>query len=435
MRARLSLTAGALAGALSLVTAAAAAGPGSAPDHARNDLPSDLRRDPGSTPGSGPGLRAERGPAHTSDGQPGLLAPVLPRLLRQGAATSTDPVRSTVSPGVTLTRWDEADPRGAQRFSLLTVDPSVPGVSLDYAGPRRVSGTATLPTLLSPAYNGHGTVAGVNGDFFDIGDTGAPLGTGRDVERGVLHARLSGWTSSFAVDRQGRPWIGEVPLRASVKQRPGLRITNLNSPFVEPGGIGIYTAAWGTTSGYRVTSGQKRGVRMVLVRGGKVVRTRAKLPSGQPIRGVLLVGRGPGAKALGTLRKGARLDVTWGLQGGPRMAISGNKVLIREGLVEVVDDRVMHPRTAIGIDRDTGEVLVLVVDGRWTWSRGATMVELAATMADLGADEALNLDGGGSTTMVTRGADRRLGVVNAPSDGSLRKVANGLQVRYRPPGG
>lgn len=423
MRARLPLTAGALVCALALA-ATGATGAAAGPDGTS-----------GGTPGGGPDLRAERGPRHTSDGQPGWRAPAVPRLLAGLPPTRTDPTRSTVAPGVTLTRWDEADARGPQRFSLLTVDPSVPGVSLDYAGARRISGTATLPTLLSAAYSGPGTVAGVNGDFFDIGDTGAPLGTGRDRERGVLHARRSGWTSSFSIDKQGRPDIGEVPLRAKVAQRPGWTITNLNSPFVEPGGIGIYTAAWGTTSGYRVTSGQRKNVRMVLVRGGKVVRTRAKLSSAEKIRGVMLVGRGPGAKALGTLRKGARLDVRWWLQGGPRMAISGNKVLVRDGVVEVVDDREMHPRTAIGIDRDTGEVLVLVVDGRQTWSRGATMVELAATLIDLGADEALNLDGGGSTTMLTRGSGGRLGVVNTPSDGHLRQVANGLQVRYLPPGG
>ncbi|MEV7427999.1 phosphodiester glycosidase family protein [Nocardioides sp. NPDC092400] len=431
MRARLSLTSGALACALILGSTAAIAAPGD-----------DPAAPPGGTPLGGadrteradraerPGLRAERGPQHTSGGEPGLLAPVVPqRLLR--FAQRSEPVRSDVAPGVSLTRWDEADARGPQRFSLLTVDPSVPGVSLDYAGARNVSGTATLPTLLA----GSATVAGVNGDFFDIGDTGAPLGTGRDLERGVLHGRRSGWTSSFLVDKRGRADIDEVALRAGVRQRPGMKVTNLNSPFVEPGGVGIYTSAWGTTSGYRVTSGQRRGVRMVLVRGGRVVRTRARLSAGERIRGTLLVGRGAGARALGKLRKGSRVDVRWWLQGGPRMAISGNKVLVRDGVVEVVDDREMHPRTAIGIDRDTGEVLVLVVDGRQEVSRGATMVELAATMIDLGADEALNFDGGGSTTMVTRRATGGLGVVNTPSDGHLRQVANALQVRYTPPRG
>ena len=72
----------------------------------------------------------------------------------------------------------------------------------------------------------------------------------------------------------------------------------------------------------------------------------------------------------------------------------------------------MHPRTAVGIDNDTGEVLLLVIDGRQSVSRGYTMLELANLMVDLGADEALNLDGGGSSTMVARGGKGRNRVVN-----------------------
>ena len=95
----------------------------------------------------------------------------------------------------------------------------------------------------------------------------------------------------------------------------------------------------------------------------------------------------------------------------------------------------MEPRTAVGIDRDTDEVLILAVDGRQSFSRGYTMVELANQMIDLGADEALNLDGGGSTTMVVRGSAGRDRVVNSPSDGFERHVANSLAVRYAGPGG
>jgi exopolysaccharide biosynthesis protein len=99
----------------------------------------------------------------------------------------------------------------------------------------------------------------------------------------------------------------------------------------------------------------------------------------------------------------------------------------------VVDDREMHPRTAIGYDRDTGNVLLLVVDGRQSFSRGYTMVELAEMMIELGADEALNLDGGGSTTMVAHKPGGRVAVRNSPSDGAQRKVANGLTISYRRP--
>ena len=59
----------------------------------------------------------------------------------------------------------------------------------------------------------------------------------------------------------------------------------------------------------------------------------------------------------------------------------------------------MHPRTAVGVDRDTKELIILVVDGRQTFSRGYTMVELGRMMLRLGAEDALNFDGGGSTAL------------------------------------
>jgi exopolysaccharide biosynthesis protein len=130
---------------------------------------------------------------------------------------------------------------------------------------------------------------------------------------------------------------------------------------------------------------------------------------------------------------GSRANLDWWLEGRPQMAITGNKFLVRNGVIEVVDDREMHPRTAVGIDEATGEVLVLAVDGRQPDSRGMTMVELANAMVDLGAAEALNLDGGGSTTMVAKRPDGVRRVVNSPSDGFERWVANALEVTYRAP--
>ena len=96
----------------------------------------------------------------------------------------------------------------------------------------------------------------------------------------------------------------------------------------------------------------------------------------------------------------------------------------------MVDDLEMHPRTAIGIDRDTGQVLMLVVDGRQSFSRGYTMVELANLMTTLGAEDALNLDGGGSSTLLALDPNGVLGVRNSPSDGFERHVANGLEVTF-----
>ncbi|AWV89074.1 phosphodiester glycosidase family protein [Bradymonas sediminis] len=83
-----------------------------------------------------------------------------------------------------------------------------------------------------------------------------------------------------------------------------------------------------------------------------------------------------------------------------------------------------HPRTAMGISADKRTLYMAVVDGRSTSSRGMTCVELANVMKGLGAHSAVNLDGGGSSAMWVRGS----GVVNNPSDGSQRVVANHLAV-------
>ena len=90
----------------------------------------------------------------------------------------------------------------------------------------------------------------------------------------------------------------------------------------------------------------------------------------------------------------------------------------------------MHPRTAVGIDTDGRRLLFLVIDGRSASSRGYTMVELANMMIALGADNALNLDGGGSSTLYSRKVTGEMGVINEPSDGGERKVANGLGIFY-----
>jgi hypothetical protein len=83
------------------------------------------------------------------------------------------------------------------------------------------------------------------------------------------------------------------------------------------------------------------------------------------------------------------------------------------------DMRARHPRTAMGLTEDRGTFILAVVDGRSSISAGMYGVELADLMAQLGAWEAFNIDGGGSSTMWVDGTAR-----NDPSDGSQRAVAN-----------
>ena len=83
-----------------------------------------------------------------------------------------------------------------------------------------------------------------------------------------------------------------------------------------------------------------------------------------------------------------------------------------------------HPRTSVGFSRDSSTLYILTVDGRSQASVGMTLVELASVMRELGAWQAMNFDGGGSTTMVVDGK-----VVNHPSDKEgERAVGNALLV-------
>jgi len=82
-----------------------------------------------------------------------------------------------------------------------------------------------------------------------------------------------------------------------------------------------------------------------------------------------------------------------------------------------------HPRTAVGLSADRRRLLLVVADGRRADVPGLTLPELAVLMVEVGACTALNLDGGGSSALWLR--DR---IVNRPSDGTERKVANHLGV-------
>jgi hypothetical protein len=103
------------------------------------------------------------------------------------------------------------------------------------------------------------------------------------------------------------------------------------------------------------------------------------------------------------------------------------------GLTAQVEPTRRHPRTAAGVSRD-GETLVLVVvDGRRPgWSIGVTLPELASLLLAAGAWNAVNLDGGGSSAMWHREPGGMGRILNRPSDGRVRPVANHLGVRVAP---
>jgi len=120
-------------------------------------------------------------------------------------------------------------------------------------------------------------------------------------------------------------------------------------------------------------------------------------------------------------------------KGKPYNAISGSHMLIVEGEpIEGLDSEVPAPRTALGVDFGPDRLVIVVVDGRQPfYSEGATLTQLADLMIDYGVYTAMNMDGGGSSTLVIEERGKAK-ILNSPIDshipGRERPVANHLGV-------
>ncbi len=148
---------------------------------------------------------------------------------------------------------------------------------------------------------------------------------------------------------------------------------------------------------------------------------------------VVLSGHGVNATALASLKLGDHVALQQSMGNSvadaASLVISGGPLLVEQGRVNVrtaaeniANDIAVGraPRTALGLKKD-GALLLLVVDGRSSESAGMTLAELAQYLLKLGAVDAVNFDGGGSSEMVINGQ-----IVNKPSDGQERWVSVGL---------
>ena len=221
------------------------------------------------------------------------------------------------------------------------------------------------------------------------------------------------------------------------------------NPVGNPEGTALYTSRFGETTP-RDTSRQtaeaalasigKRGDTLLFVRRGAVSTASG---STIPPDGAVLAAYGAGSRikevqamaegdtvrvVLTTLPRPPRGAAPTLLIGGwPRILRDGKNVASEAPTVEGTISRnaeAKHPRTAIGFSRDSTTLYILTVDGRSAQSVGVTLVELADLMRRIGAWQAMNFDGGGSTTMVVNGA-----LMNKPTDTTgERDVGNALLV-------
>jgi len=107
-------------------------------------------------------------------------------------------------------------------------------------------------------------------------------------------------------------------------------------------------------------------------------------------------------------------------------AISGNLMLVEQGQALPTPEDNPQPRTAIALDKQARRLIIVVVDGRQPrYSQGATLAELAEILLAYGGHVGMNMDGGGSSTLVMRDALGRAVALNSP-------INHGIRSRQRP---
>ncbi len=116
------------------------------------------------------------------------------------------------------------------------------------------------------------------------------------------------------------------------------------------------------------------------------------------------------------------------IDGSPhKILTAGKRLFDSENIKEEGMFYVAHPRTALGISKDCKTLIIMVVDGRQAISTGAPYDVLGDLLLEFGAWDAVNFDGGGSSTMCLQGS-----VVNSPSDRYTRYISNALLVMGKP---
>ena len=342
-----------------------------------------------------------------------------------------------VAPGITYTEGRIAEGAlddSAHEIRVVRIRRDEPTVMLDAAAAfGAIPGVATLTNILArEAASGDRIVAAVNADFFRMsGQTREGLMLGTMVGRGEL-IRTNRQQECFYLTDDGTPGIGKLEIGGEVHARGWSGpVMGVNCDPAEDG-VTLYTAAWGwpVDGPFAVAESGDGPLRSQGQWAGHVVRrlraNQKRVPTGAE---VFIVARGEAAVGAPTLHKGDPISLhlaATGLSEPVQMAVGGRVVLVKNGMVAASErgsnDR-QHPRTAIGYNES--EIVLFTCDGRQPdWSVGLYLDQMAAVLLELGCGEALNLDGGGSTTMIVDGR-----VANRPSGGIQRMISNAVLVR------
>lgn len=372
-------------------------------------------------------------------------------LLSLAVALACAPASATYSnkqlaPGVALIQDICTDASAPLIVNAIVVDPEAPGVSVKAAIGQDVvltddwrKGRETISKLTARK----GALAGVNADYFPF--TGDPLSV--CIVDGELISEPQRNRAAVGILRNKGIFFDNPRFSGTVRLARGIsrQIDGINR-IRETNQLVVYTEAFGAS-----TRNQHKGTDVVCVsedlpiRVGRTITlsvtqvltdaVNTPIPKGR----VVLSAGGPAAYFLSAnVKAGDTLTADFDIKSAScydwslvEHAVGGGPWLVRNGkrFIDAAEEgwgpafvNTCHPRTAVGITGDR-KLVILTVDGRQFVSGGISLTGLSELMIKFGCTDAINLDGGGSTTLSVRGI-----LVNSVSEGDERPVASALLV-------
>jgi uncharacterized protein YjdB len=348
---------------------------------------------------------------------------------------STSP--ETITSGVQLHTETYQTVGGAQKAQVLNVDLTNSNLHFGAveAGDKLIDPS---DEVISSMADRTGAIAGVNSDFFAINATGQP--DGMLVQNGTLEASpVSSWPYDLEVLNTGQmemateTFSGTVDDTTTGATNPLVALNRIDqtgltavTPYLGAVTIGASTIVAGTVSG---------GVLTIT----SVKTSQTALPQLAAGQEDLIARRGTADSTwLQKMHAGDAVTVSDSLApysiGQITSAVSGGAYLDQNGTMTVPvesggENNVQYPIVGIGVSKDGTHAIEAVFDGRESENQavGLTRPEFAQWMLAHGAYNAIEFDSGGSAEMVARlPGQPQVSVLNTPSDGAERPVANGL---------
>ncbi|MBM7566489.1 stalk domain-containing protein [Paenibacillus sacheonensis] len=343
------------------------------------------------------------------------------------------------------------------KVHVIEVDLTNPYVKLDVMNGKvdSVSSVSSVGNMVSK----YGAVAGVNGDYFNTANgKGAPIGA--EVTGGQLVSSPSQLTGmyAFALTNDHKPTIDTYGFEGVVTAADGsvFPLTGINKAayktepndgFSHANAMYVYTSAWTQTR--PDISDSATTPTEVLVQNGIVTQfADNKMITGPvPADGYILRTHGKAAEfARAHLQVGTQVNANYNLiaqstgqkinPDALQMLIGGHTILVNGGAAATfsrstssISPNSARARTALGYTKDGAKALIITVEDSDS-SQGATLAELQQMMVQLGVWKGMNLDGGGSTTMISRQLGETATQLAFPTEYGVtqRQVANGLGV-------